>query len=143
MQHIYLYHSRTNYEAAEAFTAELRARDDVALVSPARSDRWEGETLGDVVYHDGSSRALVWAHEEAGVPCKLFGESATQVERAPTEVAIEAPKAEEPDEGEDLPDGYHIEQSGPWHTVIGPDGEKVGKSHRTEEAAVEAAQAHG
>lgn len=143
MQHIYLYHSPRNYEAAEALTAELRARDDVGLVSPARSDRWGGEVLGDVVYHDGSSRALVWAHEKAGIPCKLFGESATQVEKAPEEVAIEVPEAKEPEDDDALPDGYHIEQSGSWHSVIGPDGEKVGKSHRTEEAAIEAARAHG
>jgi hypothetical protein len=29
---------------------------------------------------------------------------------------------------EDVSEGYRIEHRGPWHTIIGPDGEKVGTS---------------
>ena len=38
-----------------------------------------------------------------------------------------------------LPDGYTVEQKRGWFVLIGPDGEKVGKSKRTtEEAAAQA-----
>lgn len=135
MREVFVYHSRANYEAADAFVASLRARGDITLVRQCRSDRWEGDVLGDAVYHDGSSRALVWAHQEAGIRVELFGESATQVEREPDPIEVDSGESDD-----DLPDGYHIEHSGSWHSVIGPDGEKVGKSHRTEDAAIEAAR---
>lgn len=131
MREVYVYHSRTNYDAADAFVAELRARDDTEVVRPGRSDRWDGEVLGDAVFHDGSSRALVWAHEAAGVPVELFGESATQVEREPD--PIEVPTG--------WPDGYYGEQAGSWYGVFTPDGELIGK-RQGEDAAIELAREH-
>lgn len=46
------------------------------------------------------------------------------------------PAPEPPSIGDDPV--YRIESRGPWHSIIGPDGEKVGKSHRSEEEARQA-----
>lgn len=132
MREVYVYHSPRNYEAADAFVAELRSRTDVGLVRQGRSDRWGGEILGDAIFHDGSNRALAWAHEEAGIPVELFGKPLTQTEKpaAPIEVPAPAPEPEAATDAEEegWPDGYTAEQGGSWYTVLAPDGEVVGKA---------------
>mgnify|MGYP007059394416 CR=1 FL=1 len=133
MAHVQVYHSRSNYAAADAFVAALREAAEHSPIGQGRSDRWDGELVGEIVYHDGSSRALVAAYEAAGVPCHLFGESLTNVEVDAPEIVIDEPAA--------LPDGYVIEQHGSWRHVLGPDGEIVGKS-QNDAAAVALAVEH-
>lgn len=83
----------------------VAGRDETILVRNAR-------------YHDGQAEACTrlyvtpaaeFVAADYGVPCEVvrFGE---------------APE-------------YTVEQSGTWYKLIGPDGEQVGKSQRSESAA--------
>ena len=59
---------------------------------------------------------------------------------ADEEQAEESPPEPEPAEEPAAEDGdpragYEVEQSGTWYKLIGPDGEQVGKSQRSEEDA--------
>lgn len=124
MDEVYVYHSRANQAAAEAFVAELRTRDDVGVVIGCRADRFNpAQAAGTLVYHDGSSRVVVWAHEQVGVPVELFTEPRLQPERS-TEPELT------------VPSGTHtVERAGSWYKLIGPDGAQVGKSKRSEAEA--------
>lgn len=57
---------------------------------------------------------------------------ARQRHKAPPAEPVEAglPEGEEP--GPAGIDGYRVEKNGTWYSLIGPDGEKVGTSQRSE-----------
>lgn len=52
----------------------------------------------------------------------------TRMRRRLAEPTKQAPAPEAPATG----DGYRVEKTGTWYALIGPDGEKVGTSQRSE-----------
>lgn len=58
---------------------------------------------------------------------------APEPEPVTTTAPAEAREAAPVDPGQHV--GYHVEQNGTWFTLIGPDGEKVGKSQRSYDEA--------
>ncbi|MGK7311446.1 MAG: translation initiation factor IF-2 [Candidatus Longimicrobiales bacterium M2_2A_002] len=112
-------------EAEEAEEAALRP----AGYSVEQSGSWykligpDGEQVGK----SQRSEDAAWA---------LLEEVEAEVEaEEEVEPAEEAPAEEAPETEAARPAGYYVEQSGSWYKLFGPDGEQVGKSQRSEDAA--------
>lgn len=139
----WVYHTAGRRLEADALVAELRASRQFEFVRPANSRYYKGEIhKGDVVYHDGSRRDLVWAHEREGVDVRQFTGQEMDVEsRAPTVPAVPPilePKVERREatpEAAGVPaEGDAVVQSGMWFTAY-RNGQKVGKAQRSEDEA--------
>lgn len=135
----WVYHTAGRQAEADALIDRLRASGDHAAVIPANSRYYRGEIhRGCVVYHDGSRRDLVWAHEREGVELRQF--AGTPMEEghallpplppAPTQPTTES-TAVSPTQTEV---GDRVEQSGQWFTAY-RNGQKLGKAQRSEDEA--------
>lgn len=126
----WVYHSQRRTTEAAAFIERLRASNEYGAVRPANARYYRGEVhRGDAVFHDGSNRRLVWAHQEAGVEVRLWTEPDLNQEASPTSI---------PAVPEDVIAGpqptVEIRQNGTWYTAY-RDGEKVGIAKRSEDEA--------
>lgn len=129
----WVYHTAGRQAEADKLVAELRAGPDFGGVQQANSRYYRGEIhKGCVVYHDGSRRDLVWAHEREGVELRQFAGQPMDVESRepapPTSPTMEA-SPRDPEKGRD-----RVEQSGQWFTAY-RDDQKVGKAQRSEDEA--------
>jgi len=94
---------------------------------------WEGrvEESAARVIVESDATEIAAAYERDGAEVEYIGDPPTADEPAPgPEEGVAEP------EGEGLPDGYHVEQSGSWYKLIGPDGEQVGNAKRSRDEAV-------
>lgn len=130
----WVYHSQRRTAEAAEFVERLRASGDFGVVTPANTRYYEGEVhAGDTVFHDGSSRRLVWAHDEAGVPVQLWTEPDLNQEAPRASVSPEpAQPTPAPDQSAEAAE--QVRQNGTWFTAY-RGGEKVGPSQRSEEDA--------
>ncbi len=123
-----IYCRPTNYDHALSVAAQergavrngakFRAEDDVE-----RADRVI--VLDDLPAVAGAYRARGVDVEERAAPVLP---AAPNDVPAPREVIHEGAE-------QGAPKMYRVEQSGQWHKLIGPDGEQVGRSQRTEALA--------
>lgn len=129
MSRIRVYAQRRNTEEADRLADALTAeghrvvRGDARYFKTADVDR-----KAEIVYHDGTMPALVEAYEAEGAELRLLSEP----EPAPE------PQAVEEDEEEEVPparEDCQVVKSGNWYSLIGPDGEKIGKSQHSESDA--------
>lgn len=112
---------RRNSPLAAGFVARLRAEGKTAREGNARYfEPLQLDPKTELVYHDGEAGAIPVRCAELGIPCELIPGAAPET-AAPTET---------PPVGE-----YRVDQRGQWFSLIGPDGEKVGKSQRSEAEA--------
>lgn len=103
---------RANSEVAGHLVRKLRAEGRAARENNPRyfePDQIDSQTV--LVYHDGTDPLVPWAYQQCGIECELI------------------PGLGESRHG--ATDSYHLEKSGQWFKLIGPDGQ-VGKSKRTE-----------
>lgn len=125
---IEVYAHRSNSPAAAAFVEKLR---DGGRPAREGNSRWFDPEQADLdvvkVYHDGSAADIPWFYEEHGISCEI-------IPTVEPETAHRAPVAA-PEDDTDTRDGHHVVNKGTWYSLIGPDGEKVGKSQRSEEEA--------
>lgn len=112
---IAVYFKPRNRDRAESVIRRLR--DEGHQVRAANAEYFESDQLEpvDVVYHDGTEPLVPEAYGPRGIDCESFAP------RRPTS----------PGPGS----GYHVERSGSWYKLIGPAGEQIGKSQRTEDDA--------
>ena len=128
---IEVYAFRRNSPAAAAFVEQLRAEGHRARELNSQFFRREQADRGaERVYHDGGTLVIPDFYEGLGVPCALIPglepERGVEVPTGPVLAEVYTP-----DPGE----AYRVEQNGAWYTLIGPDGEKVGKAQRSEQDA--------
>lgn len=134
---IEVYAFRANTEAAAALVAKLRAEGRNAREQNSQYfDHAQVDKGAVKVYHDGGTLVIPHAYGKLGVECELIpGLSVERGAETATEPVL-APEVVEPaDEAPAPTGGFRVEQAGTWYSLIGPDGEKVGKSQRSEEEA--------
>lgn len=122
---IEVYARRANSPEAAAFVKKQRSEGKNARETNARYfDPEQADLTVERVYHDGEVPAIPYFYGQKDIPCEIIPGFRGEV------------RHEAPDEApEDVRDGYHVEQSGPWYALMGPDGEKIGKSQRSAEEA--------
>lgn len=107
---------RTNTRQAAALVERLRAEGRHAREGNA--DLFDAEQIDRsvvMVYHDGEVSRIPAAYAPLDIPCELIP-------------GLEPETAPEPEE----PTGMRVVKSGPWHKLLGPDGEQIGKAQRSE-----------
>lgn len=115
---------RTNSPAAAALVNRLHAEgrhareNNSAWWDPKQIDR---EAVH--VYHDNAVPAIPDVYEAHGIPCELI--PGLEPETQPTR----------PHKDRSQTGGYRVGENGTWFTLYGPDGEKIGKSQRSEAEA--------
>lgn len=124
---VYVHRSRAT--EALALVSRLHGDGNIALYRDTRG--WSGdiETCDRVVTDDAR---VANAHYAAGIEVEAFTAS------DPVEVPRDLPKpvtAKRPDDIEPGV-GYHTVKRGTWYSLIGPDGQKVGQSQRSEADAL-------
>lgn len=132
-----VYAHRRNSPVAVAFVAELRASGMRARELNSRFFEPGQAAPGAVcVYHDGDNPEIPAHYEAQGVECKLIPGVTPErgIARSRPEPVL-TPDIAEPVDSKSGRDGYTVEQSGTWHKLIGPDGEQIGKSKRSEAEA--------
>lgn len=148
----WVYHTARRAAEADALVAKLRASREFALVIPANTRYYQGEIhKGCVVFHDGSRRDLVWAHEREGVELRQFTGATMDVETGPGHevlaqvIGVPQPlpegKVTDPPEPIGPPppvdpeqQGEWVEKNGMWFTAY-RNGQKIGTAKRSEDEA--------
>lgn len=139
----WVYHGRTFRDQANELVEKLRAGDEFGLVIPVSSRHYQGEIhRGDVVYHDGTRRDIVWANEREGVECRQFAGSEMVSETGARTASLDEPKTTPPDaEGTDkdesgaLPDGEEVRETSPGWFKAFRGGKQVGAARRSADDA--------
>lgn len=106
----WIFAGRPQTAAADRLADELRAEGHFVVCASTRFYRGERYPDADVILHDGSDARLEAVHPDKEV--RRFDSP--------------APAKPEP-LGE-----YHVTKAGAWYKLVGPDGEQVGKSQRSE-----------
>lgn len=135
---VYVHRSRA--AEALALVARLHGNGNIALYRDTRGFEGDIEKC-DVVVTDDPNVAN--AHEAVGIRVKPFAVSAVKVPRdLPKPVTDERPDDAAPGvqvdaRGTDPVAGdYRVDKRGTWFSLIGPDGQKVGQSQRSEADAL-------
>lgn len=119
--HTLIFYYPRNREEAERLAADMGD----ARVRSLKGWKGEIEEPASRVVVDNAAPHVAEAYADAGAAVDwLFGSDADP----------DVPPI--PDDPMALPPGYRLEHRAPWYTVIGPDGEKVGKSQRKAADAV-------
>lgn len=123
-----IYCRPTNYEAALALAAEARG----AVRNGAKFRAQDDVERADRVIVLDDLPAVAEAYRARGV--EVEERAAPVLPAAPNDIPAPGEVIHEGAE-QGAPQTYRVERSGQWHKLIGPDGEQVGRSQRTEALA--------
>lgn len=137
---ILVYVHRSRAAEALALVARLHGNGNTALYRDTRGFSGDIEKCDRVITDDPR---VANAHEAVGIEAVPFTSAPVEVPRdIPRPVVAERPDDAAPGVQVDaqgagpIAGDYHVEKRGTWFSLIGPDGQKVGQSQRSEADAL-------
>ena len=122
--------NRRNSPMAAELVAQLASEGHLAREANVEYfDPDQQDTGVDRAYHDGTDPRVPAFYADHGVPCELMPGIGGDARHTADSLARAV-------QGPGETSGQHyIEKSGTWYKLIGPDGEQIGKSQRSEDDA--------